>query len=356
MFLLALVLLVGSNQRRGPAVIRKFLTIAAMALARLWRRRRPIRWPRTSLAPRPGPTGGARPPSAFIPRAASRRGPAARIRPTWQAMRLSRKRNWGHPEMVGFLIGLSQAARQAGWQGPYIGDMSQPRGGPMVSGHASHQMGLDADIWLLPPKPATQPGAARKISSVSVVNRAARRLRAVEPATWRSSAPPPAIRGRADLCRSGRQGRHVRRRGAATALAAQGRPIANHDYHFSTSGWAARRVRSVSNRTRRRRDGCDEAAEWIKNRIDPSRVKPVPLTRTIATPHLPPQRDAPPMSGRRHRKIARVGPEPGTDLAIAGLPLPSRCWSGLPVALRWPSPAPCHTPPITCRHLCLVDG
>ena len=23
-------------------------------------------------------------------------------------------------------------------------------------------------------------------------------------------------------------------------------------------------------------DGCEEAAEWIRNRIDPSRVKPVP--------------------------------------------------------------------------------
>ena len=31
-----------------------------------------------------------------------------------------------------------------------IGDISQPRGGPMLSGHASHQIGLDADIWLTP--------------------------------------------------------------------------------------------------------------------------------------------------------------------------------------------------------------
>jgi penicillin-insensitive murein endopeptidase len=28
--------------------------------------------------------------------------------------------------------------------------MSQPRGGPMFTGHASHQVGLDADIWLTP--------------------------------------------------------------------------------------------------------------------------------------------------------------------------------------------------------------
>jgi penicillin-insensitive murein DD-endopeptidase len=31
-----------------------------------------------------------------------------------------------------------------------IGDMAQPRGGPMITGHASHQIGLDADVWLTP--------------------------------------------------------------------------------------------------------------------------------------------------------------------------------------------------------------
>src|SRR5258707_15297718 len=28
--------------------------------------------------------------------------------------------------------------------------MSQPRGGPLLAGHASHQVDLDADIWLTP--------------------------------------------------------------------------------------------------------------------------------------------------------------------------------------------------------------
>jgi penicillin-insensitive murein endopeptidase len=31
-----------------------------------------------------------------------------------------------------------------------VGDMAQPRGGPMLTGHWSHQVGLDADIWLTP--------------------------------------------------------------------------------------------------------------------------------------------------------------------------------------------------------------
>ena len=73
--------------------------------------------------------------------------------PTWQAMRLSRERNFGHPMMVQYLMDLSQQAAGLGWgKGLYIGDISQARGGPMTSGHASHQIGLDADIWWLAPK------------------------------------------------------------------------------------------------------------------------------------------------------------------------------------------------------------
>ncbi len=69
--------------------------------------------------------------------------------PTWQAMRPKRNRRWGHPDLVKLIIKLSQDAKKLGWNGLLVGDMSQPRGGP-VSGHASHQLGLDADIWLTP--------------------------------------------------------------------------------------------------------------------------------------------------------------------------------------------------------------
>lgn len=73
--------------------------------------------------------------------------------PTWQAMRLSRGRNFGQPVMVQYLADLSAQAAAIGWgRGLYIGDISQPRGGPMTSGHASHQIGLDADIWWLAPE------------------------------------------------------------------------------------------------------------------------------------------------------------------------------------------------------------
>ncbi len=95
--------------------------------------------------------------------------------PGWQAMRLSRNRNWGHPDMIAFIERLSRAAQSAGWKGLYVGDISQPRGGPMLSSHRSHQIGLDADIWLRPPDSLTLSEAEREqINSPSLV--AANRL------------------------------------------------------------------------------------------------------------------------------------------------------------------------------------
>jgi penicillin-insensitive murein endopeptidase len=70
---------------------------------------------------------------------------------TWQVMRLSRNRNWGDPDMIALLERLSaKVHKDAGWPGILIGDIGQPRGGPALSGHASHQIGLDADVWLTP--------------------------------------------------------------------------------------------------------------------------------------------------------------------------------------------------------------
>ena len=71
--------------------------------------------------------------------------------PSWQVMRLSRNRNWGHPALISLMEDLGNKAKAAGeWNGLLVGDISQPRGGPMLTGHASHQIGLDADIWFTP--------------------------------------------------------------------------------------------------------------------------------------------------------------------------------------------------------------
>src|SRR3982074_1276225 len=70
---------------------------------------------------------------------------------TWQVMRLSRNRNWAHPNMVALLERLAaKAHKDAGWPGILVGGIAPPRRGPAITGHASHQVGLDADVWLTP--------------------------------------------------------------------------------------------------------------------------------------------------------------------------------------------------------------
>ena len=95
--------------------------------------------------------------------------------PGWQAMRLSRDRRWGTPELVGYIEALAQSAAQDGWPGLLIGDMGGARGGPMPSGHASHQIGLDADIWLTGSPGHTLSTAEReKLSALSTLKKGTR--------------------------------------------------------------------------------------------------------------------------------------------------------------------------------------
>lgn len=75
----------------------------------------------------------------------------------YQAMRPGRNRTWGHPRLVAYVEGLGRAARARGLGGLLIGDLGQPRGGPASFGHASHQSGLDVDVWFR----LTPDGAAR---------------------------------------------------------------------------------------------------------------------------------------------------------------------------------------------------
>jgi penicillin-insensitive murein DD-endopeptidase len=65
----------------------------------------------------------------------------------YQVMRLSRKRYYGHPDLVDFIEQLGQDVRQQGLGTLLIGDLGQARGGPTLTGHRSHQTGLDVDIW-----------------------------------------------------------------------------------------------------------------------------------------------------------------------------------------------------------------
>ncbi len=103
--------------------------------------------------------------------------------PSWQVMRLNRNRNWGHPVLIDYLEDLArEVPRITGWPGLLVGDISQPRGGPMLTGHASHQIGLDADLWLTPMPRARLDREARE--NMPAVNMARADWRDVDPRHW----------------------------------------------------------------------------------------------------------------------------------------------------------------------------
>ncbi|MEX2963013.1 penicillin-insensitive murein endopeptidase [Microbulbifer sp. TYP-18] len=65
----------------------------------------------------------------------------------FQLVRTGRHRYFAHPQTVAFLQQFSRAVARRGLGRLQIGDISMARGGPFSSGHRSHQMGLDVDIW-----------------------------------------------------------------------------------------------------------------------------------------------------------------------------------------------------------------
>ncbi len=192
--------------------------------------------------------------------------------PTWQAMRLSRNRNWGHPELVQFVADLSATARKLGWAGLYIGDMSQPRGGPMTSGHSSHQIGLDADIWMLPPTRLNLSRAEREsISSISVRTNDQKRVNGNWTATHHKLLQAAASDPRVDrifvaaavkieMCKSARA--------SDKKWLQKIRPIYGHNTHFhvrlkcpSGSSLCKTQTPTVGELSKGG-NGCDETLKW----------------------------------------------------------------------------------------------
>lgn len=218
--------------------------------------------------------------------------------PTWQAMRLSRNRNWAHPETIAYVKRLSRfAATQPGWNGLYIGDMSQPRGGPMLSGHASHQIGLDADIWMLPAANLNLSAAEREnISSVSL-----RRAKgAYTNDNWtqahfnilKAAASDPAVArifvfpgAKVRMCKEAKGDRSWLRKI---------RPWYGHHYHFhvrlacprGASGCVDQAPPPVG-------DGCADAQAWVNNILNPPppdpNAKPPKPRRDYVLADLPKQ-------------------------------------------------------------------
>ncbi len=157
--------------------------------------------------------------------------------PNWQVMRPSRDRAWGHPALIAFIERLAaKLPAEAGWPGFLVGDIAQPRGGPMLTGHGSHQIGLDADIWLTPmPRRRLSTAERDEMSATDVV---AADGEHVDPAVWNPSyrrmyeavAREPQVARifvnpaiKRELCREA---------GTDRAWLAKIRPWWGHDYHF----------------------------------------------------------------------------------------------------------------------------
>ncbi len=192
--------------------------------------------------------------------------------PTWQAMRLSRNRNWGHPDMIAYIQWLSQQATTIGWNGLYVGDISQPRGGPMTSGHASHQIGLDADIWMLRPNRLDLTRAEREnISSISVRTEDQRAINSNwtrgHHALLQLAASHPqvdrifvAAAVKIEMCRTATR--------SDTAWLQKIRPIQGHNYHFHVRLKCPRGSSNCQTQTptvaelSNGGNGCDDTLMW----------------------------------------------------------------------------------------------
>ncbi|WP_255552460.1 penicillin-insensitive murein endopeptidase [Maritimibacter dapengensis] len=194
--------------------------------------------------------------------------------PTWQAMRLSRNRNWGHPTLIDYVQTLSaKVARLPGWEGLYVGDMSQPRGGPMLTGHASHQIGLDADIWMLPPSRLNLTATEREnLSSIST-----RRARgAYVNDNWtaqhhqvlKAAASDPRVArifvfpgAKVQMCKDETGDRSWLRKI---------RPWYGHHYHFHVRLSCPPGMSGCVNQDPPPPgDGCEDAQQWVNNILNP---------------------------------------------------------------------------------------
>ena len=205
--------------------------------------------------------------------------------PHWQVMRLSRNRNWGQPELLEYIEKFSADAVKDGWNGLLIGDMAQPRGGPMITGHASHQIGLDADIWFTPmPDHVMDRDEREKKAAVSLLMTG--RL-SVDPAKWSDQFPrlleraasypevarifvSPAIKQQ--LCESA---------GTDRAWLRKLRPWWGHDDHFHVRLSCPPGVAGCENQEPPPPgDGCGAELAWW--------FKPHPPPKEPVKPHKPP--------------------------------------------------------------------
>jgi penicillin-insensitive murein endopeptidase len=215
--------------------------------------------------------------------------------PGFHVMRPSRNRFYGHETAIRFVQNFAARVRDGGNAPLLIGDLAQPRGGPMLSGHRSHQTGLDIDIWFRPaPEKPPAMGEREELPAVSMINEAGtavngdwtvREGRLLEtaarfPAVARIIVHPAIKR---ELCRT---------TGSDRNWLGKVRPWWGHNAHFHVrlrcpAGSSA----CVEQDPPPDDDDCGESLAWWF--ADPDRLKVVerkgPPPPTLSLDQLPPQ-------------------------------------------------------------------
>lgn len=270
--------------------------------------------------------------------------------PTWQVMRPSRHRYFGHRTLVAFLERFSaRVARDTGWPGILVGDMSQPRGGPMINGHASHQVGLDADVWLAPmPDQALSVGERETRMSTNVVrgdhadidtrlwtpdHLRVIRAAAQDPAVERIFVNPAIKKA---ICRDATGDR---------SWLSKVRPMWGHDYHFHVRiGCPAADAFCKTQPAPADNDGCGADLAWW---MTPGRLNPRPAPPPKVPPKPPHQTtlaelpaqcrmvlDAPARGLPRAAESGAEGADPGRvpKAGDAARPQPARASFSRPTA------------------------
>ncbi len=205
--------------------------------------------------------------------------------PGWQVMRVSRNRYWGHPLLLAYIAKLAAGSQRLdGSPGILVGDMAQPIGGPLLGGHASHQIGLDADFWYTPMPSHVLSGAERE--SLAADNMVDAATLTVRKEVW-SEAQAKLLRRAASYPEVARIFVHPALKktlcetaGADRAWLQKIRPWYRHDDHFHVrlncpAGSAACVPQAVTSAD----DGCGkELDDWfIRLRAKPKKPEKPPV-------------------------------------------------------------------------------
>ncbi|GGD04385.1 penicillin-insensitive murein endopeptidase [Aureimonas glaciei] len=264
--------------------------------------------------------------------------------PTWQAMRLSRNRRWGHPSLVAFLQDFSQRASAAtGWPGLLVGDLSQPRGGPMASGHASHQIGLDVDIWAQPmPARRLSPEEREDFPFRSVLKRGSLH---VDEGRW-DDRYGEVIKLAAEsrkvqriFVHPGLKEKLCRIAGRDRAWLSKVRPMYGHDEHFHIRLFCQPGSTGCTPQAPvAEKDGCDELDYWFNVALKPAKpsAKPPKPRAPMTMAALP--RACQTVLAAMDGGSRQVAPTAPTLAAMA--PVGAASFPDLPTSVPIPAPRP----------------